>query len=76
MLAYAAGRPVAWVAVAPRADHGRLERSRQHGPGPDDHDVYAVTCFYVDPAERHTGLSDQHTLTVPDGAALRSCLAV
>ncbi|MEQ4209346.1 GNAT family N-acetyltransferase [Actinopolymorpha sp. B9G3] len=57
MIAYAEGRPVGWVAVAPREDHSGLERSRWYGPCPGDRGVFAVTCFYVDRALRGTGVS-------------------
>lgn len=57
LLAYIDGRPVGWVAVAPREEYPRLERSRWYGPQPDDHDVYAVTCFYVERELRGMGVS-------------------
>ncbi|MFI7064294.1 GNAT family N-acetyltransferase [Kribbella sp. NPDC050124] len=57
LVAYIDGRPVGWVAVAPREDHSRLERSRKYGPAPGDHAVFAVTCFYVDREVRGTGVA-------------------
>ncbi|MEU8222360.1 GNAT family N-acetyltransferase [Kribbella sp. NPDC048915] len=57
LLAYLDGRPVGWVAVAPREDHSRLERSRKYGPLPGDRNVFAVTCFYVEPKLRGTGIA-------------------
>jgi GNAT superfamily N-acetyltransferase len=57
LLAYLNGRPVGWVAVAPRKELVRLERSRQYGPSPGDHDVFAITCFYVDRTVRGQGIS-------------------
>lgn len=57
LLAYAAGRPVGWVAVSPRGDQPRLERSRNYGPLPGDEKVFAITCFYVEPDRRGTGLA-------------------
>ncbi|MFF1819501.1 GNAT family N-acetyltransferase [Kribbella sp. NPDC058245] len=57
LIAYLDGRPVGWIAVAPRPDHAKLERSRKYGPGPDDHDVFAITCFYVDRDFRGTGVA-------------------
>jgi GNAT superfamily N-acetyltransferase len=57
MIAYAGGRPIGWVAVAPREDNSRLERSRQYGPCPGDRGVFAVTCFYVDRDARGMGVS-------------------
>jgi GNAT superfamily N-acetyltransferase len=58
MIAYVAERPVGWVAVAPREDHSRLERSRRYGPCPGDRGVFAVTCFYVDRDARGMGLTN------------------
>ena len=58
LVAYIDDRPVGWVAVAPREDQSRLERSRQYGPTtPGDHNVFAVTCFYVDRDVRGTGVA-------------------
>jgi GNAT superfamily N-acetyltransferase len=57
LLAYLDDRPVGWIAVAPRKDLVRLERSRQYGPCPGDQDVFAITCFYVDRAVRGQGIS-------------------
>lgn len=57
LIAYRDGRPVGWVAVAPRSEYTRLERSRQYGPLPGDRNVYAVTCFYIDRDERGTGIA-------------------
>lgn len=59
MLAYADDRPVGWVAVSPRERQPRLERSRSFGPLPGDRDVFAVTCFYVEPALRGTGVAGE-----------------
>ncbi|MFB6722966.1 GNAT family N-acetyltransferase [Kribbella sp. NPDC056345] len=57
LIAYVDGRPVGWVAVAPREDHVRLEQSRKYGPEPEDEGVFAVTCFYVDRDLRGTGVA-------------------
>lgn len=57
LLAYVDGRAVGWVAVSPRADQPRLERSRQYGPEPGDADVFVITCFYVQPEVRGTGIA-------------------
>ena len=56
LLAYAAGKPVAWCAVAPRADYPRLGRSRILKPV-DDREVWSVTCFFVAKAWRGRGLT-------------------
>lgn len=57
LVAYVDGRPVGWVAVAPREDHVRLEQSRKYGPQPEDEGVFAVTCLYVDRDVRGTGVA-------------------
>lgn len=57
LLAYLDGSPVGWVAIAPRKELVRLERSRQYGPCPGDQDVFAITCFYVDRTVRGKGIS-------------------
>ncbi|MFC7621333.1 GNAT family N-acetyltransferase [Microlunatus sp. GCM10028923] len=57
LLAYVDGRAVGWVAVSARADQPRLERSRQYGPEPGDADVFTITCFYVQPEDRGSGIA-------------------
>lgn len=57
LIAYLCDRPVGWVAVAPRTEYPRLERSRQYGPAPGDKNVFAVTCLYVDRDERGAGVA-------------------
>ena len=51
LLAYAEGRPVGWIAVAPRAATPRLRRSPLLKPVDDvdvgDADVWAITCLFV-----------------------------
>jgi GNAT superfamily N-acetyltransferase len=76
LVAYIDGRPVGWVAVAPRADHSRLERSRQYGPTPGDHDVFAVTCFYVDRDVRGTGVASALLDAAIDHARLSGATAL
>ena len=56
LLAYADGRPVGWVSVAPRDEFGRVERSRILKPV-DDEAVWSVVCFFVDPSARGGGLA-------------------
>ncbi len=53
LLAYLDGRPVGWVAVAPRTEYGRLARSPVTKPI-DDVAVWSVTCFVID--RKHRGL--------------------
>jgi GNAT superfamily N-acetyltransferase len=56
LLAYADGIPVGWVAVAPRYEYGRLQRSRVTKPV-DDVAVWAITCFVVARRARGTGVA-------------------
>lgn len=55
VLAYVNGEPAAWCAVAPRADHSRLARSRAMAPV-DDLPVWSITCFVVARRFRRQGL--------------------
>ena len=56
VLAYSGGNPVGWCAVAPRELYIRLANSRVLKPV-DDKSVWSVSCFYVMPGFRRTGLS-------------------
>jgi GNAT superfamily N-acetyltransferase len=50
------GRAVGWVSVGPRADYGRLERSRVR-PRLDDLPVWSIVCFVVARRARRQGLA-------------------
>ena len=56
VLAYSVGKPVGWCAVAPREVYTRLANSRVLKPV-DAQSVWSVSCFYVTPSYRRTGLS-------------------
>ena len=56
LLAYADGRPVGWVSVAPRGDYERLTNSRVR-PRIDDTPVWSIVCFVVSRAARGKGLT-------------------
>jgi GNAT superfamily N-acetyltransferase len=56
LLGYHEGRPVGWVALAPRHDYPRLNRSPKLKPV-DDEPVWAVTCFYIERTFRGTGVA-------------------
>ena len=56
LLAYADDVPVGWVAVAPRYEYGRLQRSRVTKPV-DDVPVWAITCFVIARGARGTGVA-------------------
>jgi GNAT superfamily N-acetyltransferase len=58
LIAYAAGEPVAWVALAPRSDYPRLERSRVLA-AVDDRPVWSVVCFFVRRDWRGRGLTTE-----------------
>ena len=55
VLAYAAGRPAGWCAVAPRDVYASLNRSRTL-KRIDDEPVWSITCFYVADAYRGRGV--------------------
>jgi GNAT superfamily N-acetyltransferase len=52
--------PVGWVSVAPRADFGRVRRSRllkpEDGDSLGDEDVWSVSCFWIPRANRRQGI--------------------
>jgi GNAT superfamily N-acetyltransferase len=56
LIAYVGGEPAGWVAVAPREEYVRLERSRVLAPVEGEH-VWAAPCFFVDRAHRGSGLT-------------------
>jgi GNAT superfamily N-acetyltransferase len=56
LIAYADGRPVGWVAVAPRQEFRRFETSRVLAPVPGER-VWSVPCFFVRSGERGKGVS-------------------
>jgi len=56
VLAYSGGKPVGWCAVAPRDVYNRLATSRVL-KRVDDRMVWSVSCLYVKPAYRRSGLS-------------------
>lgn len=56
LLAYADGRAVAWVSVAPRNDYERLTNSRVR-PKVDDVPAWSIVCFVVSRAVRGRGLT-------------------
>ena len=56
LIAYEKGEPVGWVAIAPRSEYRRLERSRVLQPV-DDLPVWSVPCFFVARTHRGRGLT-------------------
>ena len=57
LLAYQDGRPVGWVAVAPREEYPRVLRSPLHKPVDDATGVWAVTCFFIHRSARGHGIT-------------------
>lgn len=55
ILAYAAGEPVGWCAIAPRTEYARLSTSRVMAPV-DDRSVWSVPCLFVASGWRGRGL--------------------
>lgn len=56
LLAYVDGEPVGWIAIAPRSEYRRYERSRTLAPV-DDRPVWSVPCFFVAREGRGRGLT-------------------
>jgi GNAT superfamily N-acetyltransferase len=56
LLAYASGRPVGWVALAPREVYVRLERSKTL-KRVDDEPVWSISCLFVAKPFRRKGVS-------------------
>ncbi len=56
LLAYTGGDAVGWIAVEPRSQYPRLERSRILKPV-DDQPVWSVTCFFTRRDHRERGVS-------------------
>lgn len=56
LLGYLEGRPVGWVAMAPREEHAVIIHARITRPI-DDRDAWAITCFYLSPKVRRRGLT-------------------
>lgn len=58
ILAYAAGQPIGWCAIAPREAYPSLERSNTL-QRVDDQPVWSVTCFYMARGYRRLGVTGQ-----------------
>src|SRR5204863_7697092 len=56
IIAYQGTTPVGWVALAPRAEYLRLEKSRTLAPV-DERPVWSVVCFFVARDQRRKGLT-------------------
>jgi GNAT superfamily N-acetyltransferase len=58
LLAYLERSAVGWVAIAPRQEFPRLNRSPLLKPV-DDTDVWSITCLYVSKAHRRSGVASR-----------------
>jgi len=56
LLAYRNREPVGWVAVSPRSELGRIERSPKLKPI-DDEPAWAISCFYIHRRHRRSGVA-------------------
>jgi GNAT superfamily N-acetyltransferase len=75
LLAYADGRAVGWVSVAPREDYGRLVNSRVR-PKLDDVPVWSIVCFVVSRTARGRGLTTRLLDAAMDYAIARGAPAL
>lgn len=75
LLAYRGTTPVGWIAVAPRGEFGRLNRSPLLKPV-DDLPVWAITCFYIAPDHRRTGIAGRLVDAAIDLAATHHATAL
>src|SRR4051794_14797047 len=58
LLAYADGRAVGWVSLAPRDEYERISGDREAADhGGDRQSVWAVVCFYIDRNHRGRGVA-------------------
>ncbi|HTM22387.1 MAG TPA: GNAT family N-acetyltransferase, partial [Kofleriaceae bacterium] len=75
LLAYLDGEPVGWVAIAPRPELVRIERSKAT-PRVDDVPVWVIPCITVSPRARGRGIAVQLIRAAVDYAAEQGAEAV
>ncbi len=75
LLGYLDGVPVGWVAVAPRSEYRRLERSTKLYPV-DEEPVWAIPCFYVHRDHRRQGIVEGLLAGAVDFAAAQGATEV
>jgi GNAT superfamily N-acetyltransferase len=75
LLAYRDRMPVGWVAVSPREEFNRLNRSPLL-KRVDDTAVWSITCLYVDAAHRRSGLTERLIAAAVELAAEHGASAV
>ncbi|MDQ3979720.1 MAG: GNAT family N-acetyltransferase [Actinomycetota bacterium] len=77
LLAYVDGRPVGWIAVAPREEYGQLVRSPTFKPpDPAEQGVFAITCFFVHSEARRRGVARRLVRAAVAHARSRGATAV
>jgi GNAT superfamily N-acetyltransferase len=58
LLAYAGGKPVGWVSLAPRDEYQRISGDRDAAVnGGEKRAVWAIVCFYIDRQHRGQGIA-------------------
>lgn len=77
LLAYRDGEPAGWVALAPRDEYPRLERSPIAGAADDPGEgTWSITCFYVGRRHRGRGVAEALLLAAIDHARERGARVV
>lgn len=77
LLAYQAGRPVGWIAMARREEFGQLVGSPTFKPPePEEQGVFAITCFFVHPEARRRGVARHLVRAAVHHARSRGATAV
>ncbi|MCO4293774.1 GNAT family N-acetyltransferase [Solitalea sp. MAHUQ-68] len=56
IIAFCEDEPIGWIALAPREDYLKIEKSRSLKPI-DDKPVWSITCFFIGKEFRRVGLS-------------------
>jgi GNAT superfamily N-acetyltransferase len=75
VLAYFAGNPIGWCAVAPRGDYPLLGRSRVLAPV-DDKTVWSISCLFILKPYRRNGVSVRLIRAASEFAAKRGATIV
>lgn len=69
LIAYRAGEPAGWAAVAPRPAYRRLARTQKLQPVDDAPGVWSVPCLYVGGQHRRSGVAEALLAAAVDHAA-------
>jgi GNAT superfamily N-acetyltransferase len=70
LIGYSDGEPVGYVAISPREDFPRLQRSRTLSPV-DDRPVWSIVCFFIRRGHRGRGLAHELLRAAIEHAASR-----